>query len=305
MVSFSYLNLADDKYPLVETNTFAMDVIFCRNVLMYFSTEQATRVVQRFKSCLTHEGWFITSPVEVSNIYFSAFHQVIIHDALVYRRSKWNHQPEPETDILTFPMNSGEVHKINIKPSHEHVMEKHKVEPIIANDRKEHKPVTDDHKVDLKPVYKLIDSARYEEAKGHLQKLMTLHPADTTIKFLLAKVFANTGHHAEARVLCDELIAINKMNAAYYYLLATILFDQNLKDEASKVINHVLYIDHTHILAHFLKGNIARIDGKKQIASKHYKNLLNLIQNMSDADVIADSGGITVGRLKEMIIDYV
>jgi chemotaxis protein methyltransferase CheR len=134
-----------------------------------------------------------------------------------------------------------------------------------------------------------------------LQKLIMLHPNDCNIKFLLAKVFANSGHHAEAQTLCDELISTNKMNAEYYYLLATILFDQNEKEEAAKVINQVLYIDHTHLLAHFLKGNIARMEGKKKIANKQYKNLLNLIQNMDDAEVIADSGGLTVGRLREII----
>ncbi|MDE2258962.1 MAG: protein-glutamate O-methyltransferase CheR, partial [Betaproteobacteria bacterium] len=37
MVTFSYLNLAEDAYPSLVNNTNAMDVIFCRNVLMYFS----------------------------------------------------------------------------------------------------------------------------------------------------------------------------------------------------------------------------------------------------------------------------
>lgn len=305
MVSFSYLNLADNKYPLVETNTFAMDVIFCRNVLMYFSTEQATKVVDRFKACLTHEGWFITSPVEVSNVYFSTLNQVVINEALVYRKSKWNHQSEPKPERLSLPIDISEIPKISVNSSHLHEVEKLKIEPAIPYDGKKHEAENRDQKLDLKHIYKLIDRTRYEDAMMHLQKLAKLYPTEPAIKFLLAKVFANTGHHTEARILCDELISSNKMNAEYYYLLATILFDQNQKDEAGKVINQVLYIDHTHLLAHFLKGNIARMEGKKQVANKHYKNLLNLIQNMNDSEVIADSGGLTIGRLKEMIIDHI
>jgi chemotaxis protein methyltransferase CheR len=304
MVSFSYLNLADHKYPLVETNTFAMDVIFCRNVLMYFSTEQATKVVDRFKACLTHEGWFITSPVEVSGSCFSTFSPVIINNALVYRKNKWNDQPEPEPEIRFFPGIVNEVHETNAKLVYTHDVEKEKIGPHIPDDRKKHETGHHDHTVNLKHAHKLIDEARYADAKNYLQKLITLHPADRSIKFLLAKAFANTGHHTEARILCDELISLDKMNAEYYYLLATILFDQKQKDEAEKMINQVLYLDHTHLLAHFLKGNIARMNGKKQIANKHYKNLLHLIQNMDDSEVIADSGGLTVGRLEEMIIDH-
>ena len=37
MVTFSFLNLAEDVYPSLVNNTNAMDVVLCRNVLMYFT----------------------------------------------------------------------------------------------------------------------------------------------------------------------------------------------------------------------------------------------------------------------------
>ena len=43
MVTFSYLNLVEDSYPSLSNCTNAMDVIFCRNVLMYFApTDRST-----------------------------------------------------------------------------------------------------------------------------------------------------------------------------------------------------------------------------------------------------------------------
>ena len=36
MVSFRYLNLADDRYPTAATGTDALDLILCRNVMIYF-----------------------------------------------------------------------------------------------------------------------------------------------------------------------------------------------------------------------------------------------------------------------------
>src|SRR5262249_41291670 len=62
MVSFAELNLAEDVYPTLMTNTNAMDVIFCRNVLMYFSREHATRVAARLHASLMEGGWLFTSP---------------------------------------------------------------------------------------------------------------------------------------------------------------------------------------------------------------------------------------------------
>ncbi len=305
MVSFSYLNLAEEKYPMTENNTFAMDVIFCRNVLMYFSSAQAKKVVMRFKECLSHDGWFITSPVEVSSAYFSILNQVIIKEALLYRNGEWSHESD-----FQFPPHRPLTKTEEFKPANSlstlfDQKEKKTNEPTLPFYKAEPETKKDDLLIDLKPIYRLIEAARYENALSHLQKLSTLHPDDTTIKFLMTKVFANMGKHAEARFFCDELISKDKLNSDYYYLLATILFDQGEKEAAEKVINQVLYIDPNHLMAHFLKANISWIFGKKQVATKHYENLLDLIRNMDDSETIADSGGLTVGRLKEMILVHV
>ncbi|HEY6838762.1 MAG TPA: protein-glutamate O-methyltransferase CheR [Geobacteraceae bacterium] len=66
MVEFAYLNLADDVYPLLFNNTNAMDLILCRNVLMYFAPELAQKVVSRFHRCLVAGGWLVVSPCEIS-----------------------------------------------------------------------------------------------------------------------------------------------------------------------------------------------------------------------------------------------
>jgi chemotaxis protein methyltransferase CheR len=47
MVRFAPLNLAEDVYPSLMNDAHAMDVIFCRNVLMYFTPAQARRVVEK------------------------------------------------------------------------------------------------------------------------------------------------------------------------------------------------------------------------------------------------------------------
>ena len=52
MVTFSYLNLVEDTYPSLFNNTNAMDIIFCRNVLMYFVPELAGKVARNFHRSL-------------------------------------------------------------------------------------------------------------------------------------------------------------------------------------------------------------------------------------------------------------
>lgn len=64
MVSFGNLNLAKDPFPLAANGTESMDVIFCRNVLMYFTPDTQRKVLASFYECLVDAGWLIVSPAE-------------------------------------------------------------------------------------------------------------------------------------------------------------------------------------------------------------------------------------------------
>jgi chemotaxis protein methyltransferase CheR len=84
-VTFSYLNLADDAYPSLTSNTNAMDIIFCRNVLMYFDAKHARTVVENLRRALVDGGWLIVSPAETSSALFSSFTTVEFEGAILYR----------------------------------------------------------------------------------------------------------------------------------------------------------------------------------------------------------------------------
>lgn len=86
-VTFSYLNLADDAYPSLANNTNAMDVIFCRNVLMYFTPAQAKKVADNLHRSLVDGGWLIASPAEASSSLFSRFSAVGFPGAVLYRKA--------------------------------------------------------------------------------------------------------------------------------------------------------------------------------------------------------------------------
>ncbi|PKL60338.1 MAG: chemotaxis protein CheR, partial [Methanomicrobiales archaeon HGW-Methanomicrobiales-4] len=66
MIRFSKLNLITDNYPSDLTGTTTMDIILCRNVLMYFSSDMAALVVDRLNTVLIDKGWLIVSPQEIS-----------------------------------------------------------------------------------------------------------------------------------------------------------------------------------------------------------------------------------------------
>ncbi len=64
MVTFARLNLTEDCYPSPASNTHAMDLILCRNVLLYFGEAEARAVVRRLRAALRDGGWLLLSGVE-------------------------------------------------------------------------------------------------------------------------------------------------------------------------------------------------------------------------------------------------
>jgi chemotaxis protein methyltransferase CheR len=86
MVTFAPLNLAEDGYPSVVTNTSAMDLILCRNVLMYFTREAQRAAVVRLRRALVTGGWLVVSPSEASAELFNPLVPVNFPGAILYRK---------------------------------------------------------------------------------------------------------------------------------------------------------------------------------------------------------------------------
>lgn len=83
---YMQLNLVDDVYPAAQNNTNAMDIIFCRNVLMYFAPERAKAVVEKLCRSLVDGGWLIVSSIEAAQIDAPELSAVRIPDAILYRK---------------------------------------------------------------------------------------------------------------------------------------------------------------------------------------------------------------------------
>jgi len=87
LVSFGRLNLVEDACPTLLHETNAMDAIFCRNVLMYFSLSQAKNVAGKLYRSLVGDGWLFPGGPEASRELFGRFTASNIFGAIVYRKS--------------------------------------------------------------------------------------------------------------------------------------------------------------------------------------------------------------------------
>jgi chemotaxis protein methyltransferase CheR len=80
-VNFKRLNLMDlFAYPQ------KVDVIFCRNVLIYLASDFVERVVDGFYRSLRGGGWLFVGPGEINGAWFDRFKPVFFENALVYQK---------------------------------------------------------------------------------------------------------------------------------------------------------------------------------------------------------------------------
>jgi chemotaxis protein methyltransferase CheR len=87
MVSFATLNLASDAYPSVLTNTTGVDLILCRNVLMYLRPPVQLEVLERLQRALVPGGWLCVSPAEAASERLRPLVPVHFDDAIAFRKA--------------------------------------------------------------------------------------------------------------------------------------------------------------------------------------------------------------------------
>lgn len=271
MVTFSYLNLAEDIYPSPMNNTNAMDLIFCRNVLMYFEPERARQVGQNLYHSLVPGGWLMVSASELSQQLFPRFASVQFPGAIVYRKDTDKSRP-----LATFPLQPPPPQRNPVQPPLETAAVPGRVAPP--------------------PQPRPYERTRPAEAVETARKEAS--PPDAA---LAVRALANQGKLGEALAACEGAISADKLDPGLHYLCATILQEQNRGDEAIAAFNRALYLAPDFVLAHFALGNLARRQGNAAAARKHFKNALALLSAYGPEDSLPEGEGLTAGRLEEII----
>ena len=290
LVTFAHLNLVEDNYPALATDTNAMDIIFCRNVLMYFTPSQAAKAVQNLHCALTDGGWLAVSPCETSQTLFSRFAPVISPGVILYQKSDANIHAAPSP----VPPISGESVPV-ISPTFELPA------PLPVSALAE-EPVPAEALPPVAVATSLYQEGRYAEATATLLGTIDKSNGPNPQAFsLLTRALANQGKLADAIVWCDRWVAADKLDASGHYLRAVVLQELGDVEQSRRSLQRATYLQPEFVLAHFALGNLARACGKNDEASKHFNNASHLLNACPFDKVIPESDGLTVGRLNEMI----
>ncbi|MEK6590236.1 MAG: CheR family methyltransferase [Nitrospinota bacterium] len=305
MVVFEYLNLAEDTYPSLLNNTNAMDIIFCRNVLMYFSDNMSRKVVQSFYNSLIDGGWLFVSPTEAYNHTSLFFRVVNFNGITLYRKDAKktrtvkdiSHRVIPSYQL---PCKVEAAYKPPPLVAAEPEVSPDSVPSITIEDIQ--KPKADEpHLNTYREAEVIFNQGLYGDVAEKLEELLLQNKGDPKITTLLLRAYANQGRLDDALKWCEETISADKLNPVSYYLFSAILQEQGRFEDASKSLKKAIYLAPDFILAYFSLGHILLRQGNFIQSKKYFKNARDLLSALSPEEVIPESEGITAGRLSEII----
>lgn len=309
MVTFAYLNLAEDTYPSICNNTSAMDIILCRNVLMYFSPAQIKKVNQNFYRALVAQGCLIVSAVETSPILFNDFSTVKLSGAIVYKKTGAAATPaqfDGSAPCGDFRESSWMTQPITVEAAPQATMAPEPEPMTCLYNAASFAPVEHPSKLGspsdpYKTATELSREGRYGESAELLVSILGAIPENLKAMVLLAKVYANQGRLDEAVEWCSKALAEEKLDPEVHYLLATILLEQAKPHEATRCLKRAIYLDQNLALAHFTLGNLYLHQKYYKASKKHFENALTILRTCGQEQVLLESEGITAGRLIEIL----
>lgn len=274
MVRFEWMNLAELEC-MDDPNYCSMDVIFCRNVLIYFSQEHASKIITSLSKCLIPDGYLFVGPNELTANDDHTYHSLHRNGAIVLQKA--NRKDPAESNI----------------PTNFHSSETTPLSDVSGVHTNQQIPT-------LEEAQARYDQAMYQEAI-ELLLLRCKNGADFSTMVLLAKSFANHSDLKSALRWCDQAIKANRLNAATHYLRATILQEQGANSEAIHSLKQALLMDSSFVLAEFNLGILLKHSGNLRDAERHFKATLKLLGTYEDNDILPESEGTTASGMRVIV----
>lgn len=307
MVTFSNLNLVTDPYPSLTNSTHDIDIIFCRNVIMYFSAQSAEAAAQRFFQSLVDGGWLVVSANEVSRQIFGEFERVDISGATLYRRATTTEKPAVKIAKKVDRITGVDAVKALLTGRRQRTLSPRLAKP--ADDMKCDKCASPAQPSKTpqtcEDALALYEHGHYDAAAQMLKDILLRDCGHASAHALLSRISANQGKLEEASASCAQAIALDSLNAGHYYLLATIQQERGMLQEATQSLKRAVYLDPHFVMAYFVLGNIAMALGNMAEARRQMDNALQLLDARTPGKPVPESEGMTADRLRQIIADVI
>jgi chemotaxis protein methyltransferase CheR len=302
MASFEARNLVEDDPVFWQQDAF--DVVFCRNVTMYFSPEVTRRVIARIARALTPGGFLFLGHAETLRGISQEFHLRHTHGTFYYQRRD---AAEPRAlpaafDVVLPDLPSTAPIPATPEPADSWVETIHRASEriaMLAPDRGGRRganaagatPADDRSRSDIGLAVELLREERFADALELLRALPLEARADRDAQLLHAALLTNAGDVCEAEQVCKALLALDELNAGAHYLMA--LCREHAGDRRAAVEHDqaAVYLDPCFAMPHLHLGLLAKRAGDLEAARHELGQVLMLLGREDASRILLFGGG--------------
>jgi chemotaxis protein methyltransferase CheR len=316
MVQFTIGNLAETKMPqgIVPGS---IDIIMCRNVLIYFHQDQITKVLSKLNSALTDDGLLVVTPIELLGIADKLFERLSYPGVAVLKKAK---RPAPfpvggapstvHHNALGMDSDRLEIDLLNSGAAYQFPVPATAVPPPLAMPEPlmsvsaavgEAAKMTAPDAELAKTAQRFFEQGRYKECVAQLLNVNPSQMAEPARVTMLALAYSNDGDLPAAMTWIDKAIGHDKLNHSLYYIKATILQAQGKIADAIAALRQALFLAPEFVVAEFNLASLLFQTGKSAEAAKRFRNTLKVLKQYNENDILPESEGITAGRLTKII----
>jgi chemotaxis protein methyltransferase CheR len=305
-VTFQECNLMAENYEVWEPGCY--DVIFCRNVLMYFSTAQARKVMARIARALKPGGFLFLGHAETIRGLSEDFHLRHTHEAFYYERRREDETVSPFTTFAASPSAPVQAPALSedwIQSIHR---ASERVNALSASPARTEESATKVPSTtptarkapDMAPVFAMIHSDRFAEALTYVQELPQDVGNDPDVLLVRAMLLAHSGKTAEAEHVCERLLLLDELNASAHHVLALCRESAADIERAMEHDRIAAYLDPTFAMPHLHLGLMGRRTGNRELARRELSHALTLLKHEDGARLMLFGGGFNRQSMIEL-----
>jgi chemotaxis protein methyltransferase CheR len=263
-VRFRRGNLALDDDDLWRPAAY--DVIFCRNVIMYFAPEAARAAVARITRSLAPGGFLFLGHAETLRGLSDDFHLRHTHNTFYYQRKR-NGAP------------SGKSAPVSMAPAGDSIADQawyetigkasQRIAALLPSPAAAPPPSASRQNWDRAETIDLLRSERFTEALARVQQPQAAKDDPDSDKLLIeAALLAHLGRIEAAEGACRRLLSIDELNAGAHYTLALCREQAGDRAAAAEHDRIAIYLDASFAMPRLHLGLLARRAGEHAVARR-------------------------------------
>jgi chemotaxis protein methyltransferase CheR len=282
LTQFEYHNLAKD--PFIYERMQNTDIIFCRNVIIYFDGQTTQRVIENFHNCLAQDGYLFLGHSETLWQITDKFERVEFPQTFIYKKRLGPVQEDAMKPFIAVP----EIEIPRMTSIKEMDMEKDFFQQELRPHLQEKSEPLEEFR--KPPTVKEKAESVYEEAtlcSEEMRDRTALSSPHQTIaqdknhlrtSLMRATILANEAKYKEATDILAEIIEVDNLSVEAYYLLGVLSYKGSNLDEAETQFRKVIYVDPDSVIAYFNLGNMYFYQRKFREAAREFRNAIRLLE---------------------------